>query len=243
MIKSMTTNTTGRSTNDVMIDQQHTTVIIPALNEQASIKKVIEEIPDYVDRIIVVDNDSEDATREISEKAGAQVVSEPKRGYGRACLTGIEAAGDTNIIAFINGSYSDYPDDLDKLIKPVVSGNCDLAIGCRQDDPLVPRGRFAHQKWGTQLACFTIRLLHGYKFKDLGPLRCISRPALLELQMQDQDFGWTVEMQLKAAKSGQTILQVPVQYRKRVGKSKISGTLRGSLMAGYKIFYWIFRLL
>ncbi len=242
-MKLMTMNTTGLLTNDVMIDEQHITVIIPALNEQAAIGRVINEIPNYVDRIIVVDNDSQDATQEISENAGARVVSEPKRGYGRACLTGIEAAGTTDVIAFINGSYSDYPEDLDRLIRPVVSGNCDLAIGCRQDDPSVPQGRFTHQKWGTQLVCITIRILHGYKFEDLGPLRCISRSVLLELQMQDEDFGWTVEMQLKAAKSGKTILQVPVQYRKRVGKSKISGTLRGSLMAGYKMFYWVFRLL
>ena len=226
-----------------MIDQQHITVIIPALNEQASIAKVIEEIPDYVDQIIVVDNDSQDATREISENAGAEVVSEPKRGYGRACLSGIDAAGNTDVIAIINGSYSDYPDDLDKLIKPVISDNCDLAIGCRQDDPTVPRGRFTHQQLGTKLACITIRLLHGYRFEDLGPLRCISRSALMQLQMQDEDFGWTVEMQLKAAKLGQTILQIPVRCRRRVGKSKISGTVRGSLMAGYKIFYWIFKLL
>ena len=226
-----------------MIDQRHITVIIPALNEQASISKVIEEIPDYVDQIIVVDNDSQDATREISENAGAEVVSEPKRGYGRACLSGIDAAGNTDVFAFINGSYSDYPDDLDKLIKPVISDNCELAVGCRHDDPTVPRGRFTHQQLGTKLACLTIRLLHGYRFEDLGPLRCISRSALMQLQMQDEDFGWTVEMQLKAAKLGQTILQVPVRYRKRVGKSKISGTVRGSLMAGYKIFYWIFRLL
>lgn len=226
-----------------MIDQQHITVIIPALNEQASIERVINEIPKYTDRIIVVDNDSQDATRELSENAGARVVSEPKRGYGRACLTGIETAGNTDVIAFINGGYSDCPEDLDKLIKPVATGNCDLAIGCRRDDPLVPRGRFTHQKWGTQLVCITIRLLHGYRFEDLGPLRCISHPALLDLQMQDEDFGWTVEMQLKAAKSGKTILQVPVRYRKRVGKSKISGTVRGSLMAGCKMFYWVFRLL
>lgn len=226
-----------------MIEQRQISVIIPALNEQASIARVIEEIPDYADQIIVVDNNSQDATREIAEKVGATVVSEPKKGYGKACLTGIEAAGDTDIIAFINGSYSDYPDDLDRLIRPVALESCDLAIGCRQDDPSVPKGRFAHQRLGTQLACIAIRLLHGYRFEDLGPLRCISRSALTQLQMQDEDFGWTVEMQLKAAKCGQIILQVPVRYRKRLGKSKISGTLRGSLKAGCKIFYWIFRLL
>ncbi|MDE0309829.1 MAG: glycosyltransferase family 2 protein [Acidiferrobacterales bacterium] len=226
-----------------MIDQQHIAVIIPALNEQASIGRVISEIPSYVDRIIVVDNDSIDATKEVSENAGAVVVDEPKRGYGKACLTGIAAAGDSDVIAFINGSYSDYPQDLDKLIRPVVSGSCDLAIGCRQDDPLAPGGRFAHQKLGTQMVCLAIRVLHGYRFEDLGPLRCISHRVLRELQMEDEDFGWTVEMQLKAAKSGKTVLQIPVQYRKRVGQSKISGTLRGSLMAGCKMFYWVFRLL
>ena len=178
----------------------------------------------------------------MSENAGASVVSEPREGYGRACLSGIASAGDTDIFAFINGSYSDYPDDLDKLIRPVVAGRCDLAIGCRQDDAAQPKGRFAHQKLGTRMACLTIRLLHGYNFEDLGPLRCISRPLLDHIQMQDEDFGWTVEMQLKAARAGAIVLQERVRYRKRIGKSKISGTLRGSLMAGYKIFYWIFLL-
>ena len=225
-----------------MIDRCHITVIIPALNEQASIGAVIEELPDYVDQIIVVDNHSEDATRAVAEQAGARVVAQARKGYGRACLTGIAKAGKTDIYAFINGGYSDYPDDLDGLIRPVVAGECDLAIGCRRDEPGVPKGRFKHQRLGTQMACLTIWLLHGYRFDDLGPLRCISKSALEHLKMQDENFGWTVEMQVKALRAGQTILQVPVRYRKRIGRSKISGTLQGTLRAGYKIFYWIFRL-
>ena len=225
-----------------MIDQCHITVIIPALNEQASIVSVISELPGYIDQIIIVDNDSSDQTRVVSENAGATVISESRKGYGRACLSGIESTGDTDIFAFINGGYSDYPEELDKLIRPVAAGRCDLAIGCREDDPAAPKGRFVHQRLGTRMACLTIRLLHGYNFADLGPLRCISRSTLAHLQMQDEDFGWTVEMQLKAARAGAVILQVPVRYRKRIGKSKISGTLRGTVMAGYKIFYWIFRL-
>ena len=225
-----------------MIDRSHITVIIPALNEQASIGAVIEEIPDYVDQIIVVDNHSKDATRAVAEQAGARVVAQARQGYGRACLTGIAKAGKTDIYAFINGGYSDYPDDLDGLIRPVVAGECELAIGCRRDAPGVPKGRFKHQRLGTRLACLTIWLLHRYRFEDLGPLRCISKAALDHLDMQDENFGWTVEMQVKALRAGQTILQVPVRYRKRIGRSKISGTLRGTLGAGYKIFFWIFRL-
>ena len=225
-----------------MLSQKHITVIIPALNEEASIGKVIREIPKFVDQVVVVDNNSTDATRDVAEKTGARVIEEPRTGYGRACLTGIEAAGKTDIFAFINGSYSDYPDDLNPLVESVATDLCDLAIGCRQENPNEARGRFRHQKWGTQLACLTIWLLHRYRFEDLGPLRCISAPALRHLQMQDEDFGWTSEMQVKAVKTRQTIVQIPVRYRKRIGKSKISGTLKGSLMAGYKIFYWIFRL-
>ena len=225
-----------------MLSQKHITVIIPALNEEASIGKVIREIPSFVDQVVVVDNNSTDATRDVAEKTGARVIEEPRTGYGRACLTGIEAAGKTDIFAFINGSYSDYPDDLNPLVESVATGQYDLAIGCRQENPNEARGRFRHQKWGTQLACLTIWLLHRYRFEDLGPLRCISAQALRHLQMQDEDFGWTSEMQVKAVKTRLTIVQIPVRYRKRIGKSKISGTLKGSLMAGYKIFYWIFRL-
>ncbi len=225
-----------------MLDHKHITVIIPALNEETSIGRVIEEIPAYVDQVIVVDNDSQDETRNIAESLGAHVVLESRKGYGRACLSGIEAAGEADILAFINGSYSDFPEDLDLLIKPIAEDRCDLAIGCRRDISSKSRGRFRHQQWGTKLACLTIWLLHRYRFEDMGPLRCISAPALRQLRMQDENFGWTAEMQVKAVRAGQNILEIPVRYRKRIGKSKISGTLRGSLMAGCKIFYWIIRL-
>jgi len=225
-----------------MFRQCHITVVIPALDEQASIGTVIQEIPNYVDQIIVVDNNSQDATRAIAETAGARVIGESHKGYGRACLTGIEAAGETDIIAFINGGYSDYPADLNSLIEPVAAGECDLAIGCRRDVCGVPKGRFRHQHWGTKLACWTIWLLYRYRVEDMGPLRCISLSALKHLRMQDEDFGWTAEMQLKSLQSGQVIMQVPVRYRKRIGRSKISGTVTGTIKAALKIFYWIFRL-
>ncbi len=236
------TNTTGLSTSKEMHDQLHITVIIPALNEQASIAQVIEEIPACIDQVIVVDNNSQDATREMAQNAGAKVVLEPRKGYGRACLTGIEAAGTTDILAFINGSYSDYPEDLGPLVSSVAGGQCALAIGCRQGAESEVTGMFRHQRWGTQLVCWIIWLLHRYRFQDLGPLRCISASALAHLNMQDENFGWTVEMQVKAVQAGMTICQLPVRYRKRIGQSKISGTVRGSVMAGLKMFYWTIRL-
>ena len=225
-----------------MHNHQHVTVIIPALNEERSITKVIQDIPDCVDRIIVVDNDSQDATAELAASAGAQVVREPQSGYGTACLAGIREVDDSEIIAFIGAGYSDYPQELIKIIEPVSNRDCDLAIGCRTDTTGEQKGRFVHQQFGTKLACWTIWLLHRVKFHDLGPMRCIRASVLNDLQMQDADFGWTTEMQLKAYHKGKTIQQISVHYRKRIGKSKISGTMKGSLLAGYKIFYWIFRL-
>ncbi len=225
-----------------MINHRHITVIIPALDEEESIVSVIHDLPDCVDQVLVVDNASRDATAVRAEQAGARVVEEPQKGYGKACLTGISVAGDTDILAFIDGDYSDYPEDLAKLLKPVAHDHCDLAIGCRQEDRNAPGSLFRHQKWGTQMACRAIRLLHGFRYEDLGPMRCLNKSTLTKLQVEDESFGWTAEMQLKASRAGATILQAPVRYRPRVGKSKVSGTLRGSLMAGYRIFYWIIRL-
>ncbi len=225
-----------------MINHRHITVIIPALDEEGSIARVIHDLPDCVDQVLVVDNASRDATAAKAEQAGARVVREPQKGYGKACLTGIRAAGDTDILAFIDGDYSDYPEDLVKLLKPVAHDYCDLAIGCRREDRDTPGGLFRHQRWGTQMACRAIRLLHGFRYEDLGPMRCLGKSTLTRLQVKDESFGWTAEMQLKASLAGATILQAPVRYRPRVGKSKVSGTLRGSLMAGYRIFYWIIRL-
>ncbi|MXZ79807.1 MAG: glycosyltransferase family 2 protein [Gammaproteobacteria bacterium] len=225
-----------------MINGQHTTVIIPVLNEECSLGPVIRDIPDDGVRILVVDNGSSDRPRQLALAAGAEVVCEPRKGYGNACLTGIGAAGCTDIIAFIDGDYSDYPADLTSVLEPLAQGRCDLSIGCRQfvadGKPVLPR----HQIWGNRLSCFLIGIIHGARWNDLGPMRGIRRSCLERLNMQDRNFGWTAEMQIKAFRSGLRVLEIPVRYRKRTGQSKISGTLKGSVLAGCKILYWTLRL-
>ncbi len=225
-----------------MLHNRHVTVIIPVLNEQESIGKVIHEIPSFVDQTVVVDNGSVDDTVIRAEKSGAHVITQPIKGYGIACSTGIEAAGETDILAFVNGGYNDYPEDLTDVIEPVANENSDLSIGCRRRSIHEKEGRLPHQKWGTKVACRLIHWLHGVKFEDLGPMRSLSKDMYLMLDMCDRNFGWTAEMQIKAIQVQANILEVPVRSRKRIGKSKISGTVYGSLMAGFKIFYWIFRL-
>ena len=225
-----------------MLNGQHITVVIPALNEENSIAAVIEDLPDCVDQVIVADSESEDATAIVAAEAGALVVSEAKRGYGNACLAGIHAAGDTDIFAFIGGGYADYPEQLRTLLEPVSLHRADLVLGCRQQDNQTKRGRFAHQQFGTHLACLMIWLIYRKRFEDLGPMRCIRSETLARINMTDRDYGWTTEMQLKALQAGAAILEMPVDCRKRIGRSKISGTIKGTLLAGYKIFYWIFRL-
>ena len=217
-----------------MLNNRYITVIIPVLNEEQSIGRVIRDVPDCVDRIVVVDNGSSDSSQTIALDAGAEVVNEPDTGYGRACQTGIQAAGKTDILAFLDGDYSDYPEDMVSLLEPLASGHCDITIGCRIAEAVLPR----HQEWGNWLACQLIWLLHGVRYQDLGPMRCVSRVCLERLQMQDNSYGWTAEMQIRAARARLRILQVPVRYRPRIGHSKISGTLKGSLMAGYKILFW-----
>lgn len=225
------------------IDDRHITVVIPALNEESSIASVIRDIPKTIDRILVVDNGSIDRTRARSLAAGAEVVSEPQKGYGSACLAGIEAAGSTDIIAFLDGDYSDYPEDLLSIIEPLIDDRCDLSIGCREifanDKSVLPR----HQMWGNRLVCSLISILHGVRCRDLGPMRAIHRSCLEQLNMQDKNFGWTAEMQIKAFRSELRVLETPVRYRQRTGRSKISGTVKGSIMAGCKILYWTLRLM
>ena len=224
-----------------MINQCEVTVVIPALNEAASIGRVLKEIPRNIDRVIVVDNGSDDDTAAVAQANGATVVHEPKRGYGAACQAGIKVANG-DLIAFIDADYSDYPADLEKVIKPVAEDRADLVIGVRiaqrhQPSPLPP-----HQRFGNWLICRVIRFVYGIPCTDLGPMRCIRRATLARLQMVDRDYGWTVEMQLKAARMGLRVIETPVRYRKRIGKSKISGTIRGTLGAAGKIFYWIVKL-
>lgn len=218
-------------------------IIIPAYNEEPSIARVIEALPKgCLNRIIVVDNDSTDRTAEIAQAAGAVVVRETRRGYGSACLRGLEETVGADIAAFIDGDFSDDPSKLPRLLEPIIKGEADLVIGSRIAGRRERRALPAHAKAGNRLACFLIRHLFHQTFTDLGPFRAIRRTALERLNMQDRTFGWTVEMQVKAAIIGLRCVEVPVSYRKRIGRSKISGTIMGSVKAGTKILWTIFHL-
>jgi len=218
-------------------------VIIPAYNEEKSIAQVISEIPGSVDEIIVVSNNSDDATAEISKKAGATVLSEGRAGYGYACLKGIEYISQQekvpDIVVFIDGDYSDYPEELLKLIAPIIENDIDFVIGARVKNLREYGSMTPQQIFGNWLATFLMKLLFASKFTDLGPFRAIKYDKLIRLQMTDKTYGWTVEMQLKAIKQGLTYVEIPVRYRKRIGISKVSGTVKGTVMAGIKIIRWI----
>ncbi len=220
-------------------------VIIPAFNEADSIGRVIDEIPDIVSEVIVVSNNSTDTTREVALKAGATVLSEDRRGYGYACLKGLEYVGKQSnppdIIVFIDGDYSDYPGELTQLVAPIVNGNTDLVIGARVRELREPGAMTPQQVFGNRLATFLMKILFGSRFTDLGPFRAIKYDKLLLLSMEDKTYGWTVEMQLKALRNKLTYTEIPVRYKKRIGVSKVSGTVKGSIFAGVKILGWIFK--
>ena len=228
------------------MEQKKCRVIIPAINEANSIDKVIKAIPNaFVEEIIVVDNGSRDNTIAVAEKAGATVLKEAIRGYGAACLNGIayvtKTAPATDIIVFLDGDFSDYPEELSNVIDPITKENFDMVIGSRvlgkaQNGSLTPV-----QKFGNWLSCTLIKILYREDFTDLGPFRAIKLDKLLQLDMRDMNYGWTVEMQVKAAKLKLRSTEVPVNYRKRIGKSKVSGTIKGSIFAGTKILYTIFK--
>lgn len=224
------------------VRKQKITTIIPALNEEASIGKVIEELPSLVTEIIVCDNGSTDRTAEIAQEAGAKVVREAEKGYGAACLRAIsEVSSDTDILLFVDADYSDYPAEARMLLEPIISGEADMVIGSRmatldKHHALPPVAAF-----GNWLTSHLIRLLWGAKFTDIGPFRAIRFSAYQKLQMRDRNFGWTTEMQVKAVKLGLKTLEVPVSYRQRIGRSKISGTVIGSVRAGIKFLWIIFR--
>lgn len=210
-------------------------VVIPALNEEQAIGLVLAEIPRSVSEIVVVDNGSHDATAQRAREAGARVVLEPRRGYGQACLAGIAAVPEADVIAFLDADHSDYPEQLTDVLAPILAGAADLAIGSRR---LGRRARGAHP-WhavlGTRFCVALMNRLIGTCATDLGPFRAITADALRRLEMRDTNFGWTVEMQVKAARRGLRVVEVPVDYRPRVGTSKISGTLAGSVRAAAKI--------
>jgi len=220
-------------------------VIIPAFNEEKSIAKVIGAIPETVNEIIVVNNNSTDETALVARKAGATVLTETQMGYGYACLMGLnyvqEQSKTPDIIVFIDGDYSDYPQELPKVVAPIIEGGTDFVIGARVKSLREKGSMTPQQVFGNWLATFLMRLLYGAKFSDLGPFRAIRYERLLELEMQDKTYGWTVEMQLKAIKHRLAYVEVPVRYKKRIGISKVSGTVKGTIFAGIKILGWIIK--
>ncbi|MFH1569761.1 MAG: glycosyltransferase family 2 protein [Gemmatimonadota bacterium] len=221
----------------------HLAVIIPALNEAQAIARVIEAIPrGLAETVIVVDNGSTDATAERAAAAGATVVSEPRRGYGRACLAGIAALpACTDVVVFLDGDFSDHPEEMPAVVAPILEHRADLVIGSRVLGERQPGALPLQARFGNALATWLIRLLFRVSYTDLGPFRAIQLPALTRLGMVDENYGWTVEMQVKAARLGLRIGEVPVSYRRRIGQSKVSGTVSGSLRAGCKILLTIFR--
>ena len=224
-------------------------VIIPAYNEEKSIGLVIGDIPgDLVREIIVCNNNSTDQTGPVARSAGATVVDQKRKGYGSACLKGIEYIRNKDlndqpdIIVFLHGDYSDHPEQMPELVRPILEEGVDLVIGSRALGEMEKGAMMPQQVFGNWLATNLIRLFYNYQFTDLGPFRAIRWDKLLEINMEDPDFGWTVEMQVKAAKYKLKCVEVPVRYRKRVGVSKVSGTVRGTILAGHKILWTIFKL-
>ncbi len=211
-------------------------VIIPALNEEASIARVLGDIPEWVDQVIVSDNGSTDATAVVAGAAGARVVQVPLRGYGRACLAGIAAAcDDAEILVFLDGDFSDYAEQMNRLVGPIVEGLADLVIGSRMLGRRERGSLTPVQQFGNALACRLIRWLWGHGYTDLGPFRAVRADLLAALRMDDPTYGWTIQMQIRALRAGLRVLEVPVDYRRRIGRSKISGTLAGVVRAGTKI--------
>ncbi|WP_027065982.1 glycosyltransferase family 2 protein [Maribacter sp. Hel_I_7] len=220
-------------------------VIIPAFNEADSIAHVINEIPKTVSEVIVVNNNSTDDTVKNAEKAGATVLTETRKGYGYACLKGLDyiaaKSKQPDIIVFIDGDYSDYPEELDKIVAPILENNIDFVVGARTKSLREEGSMTPQQVFGNWLATFLMSLFFGAKFTDLGPFRAIKYEKLKELNMEDKTYGWTVEMQLKVLKKKMTYTEVPARYKRRIGISKVSGTVKGSIFAGIKILGWIFK--
>ena len=219
-------------------------VIIPAFNEAKSIALVLRDLPDLVDEVVVVDNRSTDGTADEAEKAGATVLFEAQKGYGYACLKGIaylaQKARAKDIVVFLDGDYSDYPEELEQLIDPILKNEALFSLGTRVTPQLEKKALTPQQRFGNALATQLMKLFYGSRFTDLGPFRAIEWETLEGLKMSDKTYGWTVEMQLKVLKKNIPYAEIPVRYRPRIGVSKVSGTLRGTLMAGYKILLWIF---
>ena len=220
-------------------------VIIPAFNEAESIGHVLREIPTYVNEVIVVDNASTDQTAEQARSEGATVLSQTERGYGNACLKGMEyleqAGKAPDILVFLDGDYSDYPEDMDEVLRPILEDGLDFVVGARTKSLREAGSMTPQQVFGNALATTLMKLFYRARFTDLGPFRAIRYEGLLALKMRDKTYGWTVEMQLKALRHKLAYTEVPVRYKQRIGVSKVSGTVKGTIFAGVKILGWIFR--
>jgi len=246
MPEPLPTSSTTPETTESPHDLSSVTVIIPALNEEASLPLVLGDLPE-VGQIIVVDNGSVDGTARVAAATGATVVEEPHRGYGAACLAGLDhirqsvLAGDPapRVVVFLDADYSDHPDLLPQLVAPILNGKTEFVLGSRLLGKREPGAMPPQSVYGNRLACFLMRLRFGVRYTDLGPFRAIAYESLCGLKMVDRNFGWTVEMQIKAARAGLRTLEIPVPYRRRIGTSKISGTITGTIKAGSKILYLI----
>ncbi|WP_340199819.1 glycosyltransferase family 2 protein [Ascidiimonas sp. W6] len=223
----------------------HIKVVIPAYNEQDSIALVLREIPELVDEVIVVNNNSTDKTAEVAQKNGATVLTEEKMGYGYACLKGLDHIASQekkpDIVVFLDGDYSDYPEELTKLVKPIIEDNIDMVIGARVKNLREKHSMTPQQVFGNWLATSLMKLFFNAKYTDLGPFRAIKYNTLLSLDMVDKTYGWTVEMQLKILRKKLSYTEIPVHYKKRIGVSKVSGTIKGTIFAAIKILGWIFK--
>ena len=225
-----------------MLEHPRISVIIPVFNEQEAIQNVIGDIPSgLVTEVVVVDNGSTDQTARLASQMGARIVREHRKGYGWACLAGMATVNTPDIVVFLDGDYSDHPEEMPRLIAPIMAGESDMVIGSRVLGTREPGALLPQARFGNWLATRLIRCFFGVRYTDLGPFRAIRSAPLTELEMQDKTFGWTVEMQVKAAKKGLRAREVPVSYRRRLGVSKITGTVTGTLKAGWKILYTIFK--
>ncbi len=223
-------------------DHVRVSVIIPTHNEAGAIERVLAEIPaDLTTEVIVVDSNSNDGTPQIAGRMGARVVQEPRRGYGRACLTGLATANSPDIVVFLDGDYSDRPSELPLLLAPIIEGHADITLGSRLQKQLSAGALPWHQVFGNRLAASLIRIIYGLDITDLGPFRAGRAEVLRALALEEPTYGWAVEMILKGALAGLRVVEVPVSYHPRIGKSKISGTLKGTIGAGWFILSLIVR--
>ena len=217
-------------------------VVIPTHNEAQAIARVLADLPsDLTTEVIVVDSNSNDGTAAIAAKMGARVVQEPRRGYGRACLTGLATANSPDVVVFLDGDYSDRPSELPILLGPIIEGRADITLGSRLHGRRSAGALPWHQAFGNRLAASLIRLLYGVKITDLGPFRTVRADVLRQLDLQENTYGWAVEIILKGTLAGFRIVEVPVSYYPRIGKSKISGTVNGTLGAAWFILSLIVR--